>query len=173
VRVRPTPAHEIERRPHVVHLARSVAELPIARARSSKVEAQHRTANAAECFRRLIHDFGVHRAAVLRVRVREHDRGAHARFVSGFEQTAVADTPAGYGLVEQRFEASCRSWYFTLHKEITELTEETATETTAETATEKTEGTGTETTAATEKTEGTGTETTEVTALHRETEERS
>ena len=63
----------------VVHLAAAVVERPGAAADAAEVEAQHGAADARQRLRRLIHRLGVHRAAVLRVRMREHDGRARRR----------------------------------------------------------------------------------------------
>src|SRR5262249_16853132 len=72
---------------------------------AAKVEPQHRAADAAERLCRLIDDLRVHRAAVLRVRVREHDGGAKARRMAGAHDSVGADRARRRRLVEQRFEA--------------------------------------------------------------------
>ena len=113
LRVRIPIAHEIERGAKVVHLAKTVAEAAGAGAGAAEVEAQHRAADAAERLRGLIDDLGVHRAAVLRMRMREDDGRAHAARMPGFEQSVGADAAAVGRLVEQRFETSRRSGEFT------------------------------------------------------------
>ena len=57
----------------------------------------------------LVDDLRVHRAAVLGVRMSEHDRGSHAAGLSGVDQSVGVDGPDRLWLVEQRFEASGRS----------------------------------------------------------------
>ena len=100
--------HEIQRRAEIVELARSVVERSRARAGAAKVESQHRAADPAERLGRLIHDLRVHRAAVLRVRMREDNGGAQAAGVSRADEAVGADRPRGRRLVEQRFEAPGR-----------------------------------------------------------------
>ena len=68
--------HEVERGAEVVHLAAPVVERARARADAAEVEAQHGAADARQRLRRLVHRLRVHRAAVLRMRMREDDRGA-------------------------------------------------------------------------------------------------
>src|SRR5436190_6536703 len=101
--------HEIERRPHVVHFARSVAELAAAGAGAAKVEAQDRASDAAERLRRLVHRLGMHRPAVAGMRMREHDGGAQSGLMSGFEPAIRGYVTPVRRLLDQRFETAGRS----------------------------------------------------------------
>ena len=101
--------HGIECRAEILHLAGSVRERSLAGSRAAKVEPQRRAADARERLGRLIHRFGVHRAAVFGMRMRENDGGAQAAVVTGLEQSVSADAAGGGRFVNQRLEPSSRA----------------------------------------------------------------
>ena len=103
------PAHEIERRAHVVHFTRAVAELAVAGAGAAKVEAQHRASDTAERLGRLVHRLRVHRAAVAGMRMREHDGGPESGIMSGLEPAVPGNVPPCRRLLDQRLETAGRS----------------------------------------------------------------
>src|SRR6185503_9139946 len=89
-----TLMHEIEAGAKIVRLARAIVEAAGARTDAAEIEAKHGAADAIQGLGGLIDDLGVHRAALLRVRMREDDGGAHRG--------------RGSRLVEQRFEPADR-----------------------------------------------------------------
>ncbi len=107
-------AHVIESGAKVLFFTRTVGEDAGTRAGAAEIEAQHGAADPSERLRRLIDDLRVHRAAEFRVRVAEHDRGAHAAGEADAGVAIVADGSRRDRLVEERLEASCRSCELTL-----------------------------------------------------------
>src|SRR5262249_16129366 len=65
--------HEVERGPEIRLLADAVVERSGAAADAAEIESQHGAADSREALRALEHGLGVHRAALLRMRVRKHD----------------------------------------------------------------------------------------------------
>jgi hypothetical protein len=70
---RVAPGHEIERGPEVERLATAVVEGALARSHAAEVESQDRATEPAERLGRLEHDLRVHRAALHRERMGDHD----------------------------------------------------------------------------------------------------
>ena len=77
-RVRIARVHEVERRAEVFDFADALVERAGAQADAAEIESQHRAADARQAFRALEDGFRVHRAALLRMRVREDDGRARS-----------------------------------------------------------------------------------------------
>ena len=89
----------------VVLLAAPVVERAGAAADAAEVEAQHRAADARQRLGGLIHHLGVHRAAVLRMRMREHDGRARLGAAPAASSSASSG-PAGPAI--SRRSVDCR-----------------------------------------------------------------
>ena len=87
----------------------AVVEAPGARADAAEVEAQHGAADPRQRLRRLIDHLGVHRAAELRMRMREDDRRAETVGLAALDQPLRVDAAIRRRLVEQRLEWTGRT----------------------------------------------------------------
>ena len=99
--------HEVERRLEILALPAALVERPGAPSSAAEVETEDGAANPCKRLGCLIDHLGVHRAAILRVRMGEHD----CRFDTSV-RVAVFDEPVGIDaarsgrLVKERLEAS-------------------------------------------------------------------
>ena len=103
------PRHVVERSAEVVLFARAVVERSLAGTGAAEVEPQHGAADPAQRLRRLIHDLRVHRPALRRQRVGEHDGGAQAAGMSLADAAVVTDAAGRRRFLEQRLEPAGRS----------------------------------------------------------------
>src|SRR5262249_18885408 len=109
---RPQPDIRIAR-PHERHGGATVVELSapfvpraLARPDSAEIESQHGAADPDERLCRLVHDLGVHRAAVLGIRMREHDGGANAIGAPALDESFCVDAALWRRFFEKRFETT-------------------------------------------------------------------
>src|SRR5262249_6905502 len=119
-------AHEVDARAEIVHLAAAVVVRPRTPSGSAKVEAEHRAADPPECLRGLKHDLGVHRAAILRMWVRQDDRGSQAVGDAPLDKSFGVHAAHRRRLVEQGFESAGRTGNLTYTHQATSCRRDSA-----------------------------------------------
>src|SRR5262249_14315468 len=104
--------HERQAGAKIIEFAAAIVPRAFARPDAAEVESQHGAADPRECLRGLIDDLRMHRAAVLRMRMRDDDSRSTAVGTSSLDESFVVHAAIRRRFFEQSFETSGRAGDF-------------------------------------------------------------